>query len=110
MFRAAGRWDLVNKLYQTTNNWKLALEIGQKEDRIHRRNTHYAYAQHLEPIGAIDSAINQFVSSSYLFIYCSFETSETHRFEVPRMLFDDPVVLEQYVKKKKDKLAFTMLP
>ncbi len=37
------------------------------------------------------------------FHYFSYEKSDTHRFEVPRMLFDDPVVLEQYVKKKKDR-------
>ena len=33
----------------------------------------------------------------------SYEKSETHRFEVPRMLFDDLGKLEVYVNKSKDK-------
>uniref|UniRef100_A0A915BTC4 Uncharacterized protein n=1 Tax=Parascaris univalens TaxID=6257 RepID=A0A915BTC4_PARUN len=32
----------------------------------------------------------------------SYEKSDTQRFEVPRMLFDDPKVLETYVKKRRD--------
>lgn len=32
----------------------------------------------------------------------SYEKSDTQRFEVPRMLFDDPKVLEAYVKKRRD--------
>ena len=33
----------------------------------------------------------------------SYEKSDTHRFEVPRMLQDDSVSLEVYVNKTKDK-------
>ena len=33
----------------------------------------------------------------------SYEKSDTHRFEVPRMLFDEPEALEQYILKHKDK-------
>ena len=32
-----------------------------------------------------------------------YEQSETHRFEVPRMLFDDTLALEQYATQTKDK-------
>lgn len=38
-----------------------------------------------------------------LFLYSSYEKSETHRVEVPRMLQDDTVSLEAYVKEKNDK-------
>ena len=31
-----------------------------------------------------------------------YEKSETHKFEVPRMLFDDVVMLESYVMKSND--------
>lgn len=34
---------------------------------------------------------------------CSYEKSDTHRFEVPRMLSEDPQSLELYVNKMKDK-------
>ena len=33
----------------------------------------------------------------------SYEKSDTHRFEVPRMLFDEPQALEAYIMKNKDK-------
>lgn len=35
--------------------------------------------------------------------YCSYENSDTHRVEVPRMLQDDTKSLEVYVNKMKDK-------
>uniref|UniRef100_A0A914XUQ0 Anaphase-promoting complex subunit 4-like WD40 domain-containing protein n=1 Tax=Plectus sambesii TaxID=2011161 RepID=A0A914XUQ0_9BILA len=90
LYQSCGRYDLLNKVLQSTNGWKQAFEIAQKNDRIHLRNTYFAYAAHLESLGAVESAIE------------SYEKSDTHRFEIPRMLFDDPMVLEQYVKKKKD--------
>ena len=36
-------------------------------------------------------------------IVCSYEKSETHCYEVPRMLLDDPDELQEYVMKSKDK-------
>lgn len=39
---------------------------------------------------------------SVLFLY-SYEKSDTHRFEVPRMLSEDLQALENYVNKMKDK-------
>jgi len=36
-------------------------------------------------------------------VHFSYEKSDTHRFEVPRMLFDEPDSLEQYILKHKDK-------
>ena len=36
-------------------------------------------------------------------LFHSYEKSETHRFEVPRMLFDEPQALEGYIMKTKDK-------
>ena len=41
--------------------------------------------------------------------FVSYEKSETHRFEVPRMLVDDPEQLEQYVSKSKDKYGFSLV-
>ena len=34
----------------------------------------------------------------------SFEKADTHRFEVPRMLLEEPQQLEAYILKTKDKL------
>ena len=41
--------------------------------------------------------------------FASYEKSETHRFEVPRMLVDDPEQLEQYISKSKDKYDFPLI-
>ena len=35
--------------------------------------------------------------------FCSYEKSDTHHFEVPRMLLDDPDELQEYIMKSKDK-------
>ena len=40
---------------------------------------------------------------SHLSPCCSYEKSNTHKFEVPRMLLDDPAALENYVMKTKDR-------
>lgn len=37
--------------------------------------------------------------------FFSYEKSDTHRVEVPRMLQDDTLSLETYVKEKNDKCA-----
>ena len=36
-------------------------------------------------------------------IFFSFEKADTHRFEVPRMLLEEPQQLEAYILKTKDK-------
>ena len=50
--------------------------------------------------------MNTFFTTHFLLhiiFLLSFEKSETHKFEVPRMLADDPDQLEDYVSKSKDK-------
>ncbi|EFO21495.2 hypothetical protein LOAG_06991 [Loa loa] len=89
LFTSCGRYDLVNRLLQTRNRWDEAFEIAEKYDRIHLRNTYYNYANYLESLNLTDAAIE------------NYEKSGTHCFEVPRMLFDHPKMLEAYVKKTK---------
>ena len=87
------RFDLLNKLYQDSGQWDKALEVAESGDRIHLRSTNYNYAKYLESIGAISSAIQ------------NYELSGTHRFEVPRLLFEDWNLLESYVQKSQDKVS-----
>ncbi|XP_041362442.1 intraflagellar transport protein 140 homolog [Gigantopelta aegis] len=91
LLRNCKRYDLLNQFYQDRGQWSKALETAEMYDRIHLRTTYYNYAKHLEESGDPGAAIPHF------------EKSETHRFEVPRMLLDDAVQLEQYVQKSKDK-------
>ena len=39
----------------------------------------------------------------FFFFFFSFEKADTHRFEVPRMLLEEPQQLEAYILKNKDK-------
>jgi len=114
IFRECGRFDMLNKLYQSAGLWDKAITTASNKDRIHLKTTHYQYARHLETLGLIDDAIEHYGLSG---------NSHT---EVPRMLFqldrvdelgdfvlqsDDPVLLkwwaaylesiERYDKAKK---------
>ncbi|XP_047569112.1 intraflagellar transport protein 140 homolog [Lutra lutra] len=91
LYRKCGRYDLVNKLYQASDQWQKAVEVAELHDRIHLRATYYNYARHLE------ASADRGLALSY------YEKSDTHRFEVPRMLSEDLQSLEMYVNKMKDK-------
>jgi intraflagellar transport protein 140 len=91
----AGRPDLLNKLYQAAGCWDRALELASSSDRIHLKTTHHAYAKHLEDQGNVAAAIDHF------------EMADTHRVEVPRLLFERKQLseLEDYVLRSKPKVA-----
>eukprot|EP01029_Cantina_marsupialis_P023024 TRINITY_DN5683_c0_g1_i1.p1 TRINITY_DN5683_c0_g1~~TRINITY_DN5683_c0_g1_i1.p1 ORF type:complete len:1397 (+),score=419.46 TRINITY_DN5683_c0_g1_i1:393-4193(+) len=93
LYKQCGRYDLLNKLYQSTGNWSRALEIAQKDDRLHLRNTHYRYARSLEASGDLAGAIQHY------------ESAKTHKRDATRMLFsaNDMRGLETYVHSMGDK-------
>ncbi|NXS30109.1 IF140 protein, partial [Pomatostomus ruficeps] len=90
LYKACKRYDLLNKFYQASNQWEKAIETAEAHDRVHLRTTHYNYAKHLEATGQQSLALTHY------------EKSDTHRFEVPRMLSEDLQALENYVNKTKD--------
>jgi len=92
LYEECGRYDLLNELLQASGEWERALKVAEEKDRIHLKTTHYSYARQLEAQGSIPEAIRHF------------ELSDTHRVEVPRMLFDgaDTVRLQSYVDKADD--------
>ena len=85
------RYDLLNQFYQASNQWDKAVGCAENHDRIHLRTTYYNYGKHLESTGQETMAIQHY------------ERSDTNRYEVPRMLFEDQYKLEQYINKLKDK-------
>lgn len=91
LYQSCERFDLLNRFYQASGRWDQALETAQTSDRIHLRSTYFNYGKHLEAMGDRTLALTYY------------EKSDTHRFEVPRMLQDDSVSLEIYVNKMKDK-------
>ena len=92
LFREANRYDLLNRLYQSAGLWDKAIKVATTHDRIHLKNTHFRYAQHMESVGETAAAIEHY------------ELSETARAEVPRMLYQLNKMdeLEDYVHKSED--------
>ncbi|XP_043825687.1 intraflagellar transport protein 140 homolog [Dromiciops gliroides] len=91
LYKKCKRYDLLNKFYQASDQWQKAVEIAETHDRVHLRTTYYNYAKHLEATADCNLALNYY------------EKSDTHRFEVPRMLSEDLQSLEIYINKMKDK-------
>ena len=85
-----------------------AVEVAELNDRLHLKNTYYNLAKYSESIGEIKSAIKRYsiinFNVSLVIIYaCSYEQSGTHRFEVVRMLINDPEDLSEYNLRAQDK-------
>ena len=68
-----------------------AIEEAERNDRMHLKTTYFNYARHAEAEEEIQAAINAYTKSG------------THHTQVPRMLFDDPLELENYVMKSQDR-------
>ena len=67
------------------------MEVAELHDRMHLKTTYFNHARHSEASEEITAAIR------------SYEKSGTHPVQVPRMLFDDPLELENYVMKSKER-------
>ena len=50
LYRECGRFDLLNRMHQDSGAWDAALALAAETDRAHLRNTHHAYARHLEAL------------------------------------------------------------
>ncbi|KAL4622724.1 hypothetical protein GN956_G19824 [Arapaima gigas] len=94
LYKSCKRYDLLNKFYQASGQWQQALETAEMHDRVHLRTTYYNYAKHLEAMGDRSLAL------------VHYEKSDTHKFEVPRMLLEDVVSLEIYINKTKEKSLY----
>nr|XP_021492824.1 intraflagellar transport protein 140 homolog isoform X2 [Meriones unguiculatus] len=91
LYKKCKRYDLLNKFYQASDQWQKAVEVAELHDRVHLRTTYYNYAKHLEASADCGMALSYY------------EKSDTHRFEVPRMLSEDLQSLELYINRMKDK-------
>lgn len=45
-------YDLLNRMYQASNQWDKALELALTKDRVNLKRTYYNYAHHLENQGS----------------------------------------------------------
>ena len=74
IYRECRRYDLLNQLWQCSGQWKRALALARRHDRLNLKTTHYQYAKALERAAEYDAALEQY------------EASGAHLTEVPRML------------------------
>ncbi|XP_006874007.1 PREDICTED: intraflagellar transport protein 140 homolog [Chrysochloris asiatica] len=91
LYKKCRRYDLLNKFYQAAGQWQKAVEVAEQHDRVHLRTTYYNYAKYLEASSDCNLALSYY------------EKSDTHRFEVPRMLAEDLHALELYINRMRDK-------
>lgn len=92
ILKEAGRFDLLNELYQAGGDWKGAEELAQKSDRISLKNTYYQIAKNYEISKEYESAIEYY------------EKSGNHLRDVPRMLIQAKEYdqLKAYIEMKKE--------
>lgn len=90
LYIQCGRYDLLNKLLQNRNNFEEAEKIAETKDRIHLKNTFHEWARSLEMDGEYKEAA------------VKYEKANTHRYDVPRMLIDQPELLDGYMSKATD--------
>ncbi|CAG9773857.1 unnamed protein product [Ceutorhynchus assimilis] len=91
LYVQAERYDLLNKLLRCRNKMEEAHELAQSKDRINLRNTEYAWAKQLEKSGNFKEAAVRF------------EKAGTHRYDIPRMLSENPQQLVAYMSRTQDK-------
>jgi intraflagellar transport protein 140 len=96
LYKSCDRWDLLVNLYTSVGRWEEALAVCSKYDRIHLKTVHYMYAKFLEANNETSDAAIQF------------EKSETHAYEVPRMLHHRGQMksLHIYIDGRKEEALF----
>lgn len=67
-----------------------AVAVAESKDRIHLKNTYHSWAKKLEQNGDFKEAAKKY------------EKANTHRYDVPRMLVNQPELLEAYMSKTND--------
>jgi len=89
------RFDLLNRMYQAAGKWEKALQVAEKDDRLHLRTTHFQYARRLERLSEWDKAIFHY------------EKAGAQAREVPRMLHKAGKIedLEKYLSRQKSTVA-----
>lgn len=51
---------MVTHLHRRMGNWKEALNVVEKHNRVRLRDTHYAYALELKKQGRVEEAIDEY--------------------------------------------------
>ncbi|XP_034933868.1 intraflagellar transport protein 140 homolog [Chelonus insularis] len=90
LFFEAKRFDLLSKLYQARNKFSDAINLTKEKNKICEKLVYYQYAKSLEQDGDIEQAIDMYTKA------------ESHKFEVPRILLNQPAKLQKYLEDTND--------
>lgn len=60
LYKKCGRYDLLNRLLQACGRFEEALQIAEKLDRVHLKNTYYQYAEWLREQGDMSNALKYY--------------------------------------------------
>lgn len=82
LYSQCGRYDLLNELLQASGRFSEALQIAERHDRIHLKNTYFQYADWLKELGDVNHAL----------IYYDKSNNSAHN--ITQMLINDPVLLK----------------
>lgn len=82
LYKKCGRYDLLNQLLQACGRYEEALQIAERLDRVHLKNTYFEYAEWLKENGDINNAM----------LYYSKANNAAHN--ISQMLIDEPKLLK----------------
>lgn len=86
LYKKCGRYDLLNQLLQACGRFEEALQIAERLDRVHLKNTYFEYAEWLKENGDINNAM----------LYYSKANNAAHN--ISQMLIDNPALLKVLIK------------
>lgn len=91
LYKKCGRYDLLNELLQACGRYEEAVQIAERLDRIHLKNTYFQYAEWLRDQGDVNKALTYYNKSN----------NATHN--ITQMLMSgDPSVMKQYMQETTD--------
>ncbi|KAH8393888.1 hypothetical protein KR215_005842 [Drosophila sulfurigaster] len=90
LYKRCKRYDLLNKLLQSTGHLDEALEVAETDDRIHLKHTYYQKAQALKESGDIKGAIE------------CFEKTQNPVQNITQLLLENPMAMKRYIQSSTD--------
>lgn len=82
LYKKCGRYDLLNELLQACGRFDEALQIAERLDRVHLKNTYYQNAEWLKEQGEVTKALSFYNKSN----------NAAHN--ITQMLINDPLALK----------------
>lgn len=91
LYKRCKRYDLLNKLLQSTGQLDEALQVAETEDRIHLKHTYYQKAQTLRESGDIKGALEYFE-----------KTQNPVQNITQLLLMEQPQAIKRYIQNTSD--------